>query len=193
MGSPFSFFILLNSIWVKNVPEFGLSWILAFPQQHFQGQISSEVQNNKSCPFLSAEILGQTMKCSLVPLLLLHPSSSLEWDFPSKASQSLHLGYKALQSAHSLCAVWTLRRGSCRDVWLDLRYWDARTLPTHPLYNHVVLCFWPLGSVGCPRSLFHGTFYISVMSPPIKWFFDVCTVLTFGGKFPAVAAGQLQF
>lgn len=73
MGSPFTSCILLNSIWVKNVPEFGLSEVLAFSQQHFQGQTSSEVQNNKSCPFLSEQILCQTVKCSLAPFLLAPP------------------------------------------------------------------------------------------------------------------------
>lgn len=62
-----------------------------------------------------------------------------------------------LYKMHIPCgAVWTLHWESCWDIWLDLKYWDTRTLPAHPVYNYVVLCFWPLGSVGCPRMVFHG-------------------------------------
>lgn len=90
----FFFFSLMLSR-AKNVPAFGLSWILAFSQQHFQGQISLEVLNNRSCMLPSQEILCSAMKCSLVP-----PSTNLEYNFPNEVSLSLHSGQKTLQNVH---------------------------------------------------------------------------------------------
>lgn len=164
----------------KNVPAFGLSWILTFSQQHFQGQIYPEVLNNRSCPLPSEEILCSAMKCSFIP-----SSTNLEYNFPNAVSWSLHSGHKTLQNVHP--SWWGLDpfiqwglSGPFRDIWLArctlvlvsiLGTESAKTnFLTKPVWNCAMLCFKPLGFEGCPKSLFHSNFHVSVMLPIIKWF-----------------------
>lgn len=152
----------------KNVTAFGLSWILAFSQQRFQGQISPKVLNNRFCPLPSEEILWSALKCSLVP-----PSTNLEYNFPNEVPWSLHSRHKPLQNVHP--SWWGLDpflqwglSGPLRDICLarhtlvlvsTLGTESAKTsLLTKPVWNCAVLFFKPWSFGGCPKSFSIATF-----------------------------------